>query len=136
MRIPSDVAVGLSVYAVTFTVPDSVFQTVAGTFFTLLCCRVNGGAVTGESKAFKVDQSHFSRAVQEKGTENFKKSGTCIHVGRRFLFEFFKEFFHSDFFDRRSFFFFTFWFLLIIPISGRVSISIIIIKVVSVRVLC
>ena len=32
--------------------------------------------------------------------------------------------------------FFTFWFLFIIPISGRVSISIIIIKIVSVRVLC
>lgn len=32
--------------------------------------------------------------------------------------------------------FFTFWFLLIIPSSRRVSISIIIIKVVSVRVLC
>ena len=32
--------------------------------------------------------------------------------------------------------FFTFWCLFIIPISGRVSISIIIIKIVSVRVLC
>ena len=109
MRIPPDVAIGLSVNAVTFTIPDAVFQTFAGTFFTFLGCRVNRSAVTGESKAFKVDQPCFSRMVQEKGTEDLKEPGTCVHVSWRLLFELFKEVFDGDLFDRRSFFFFALW---------------------------
>ena len=109
MGIPSDIAVRLSINAVTFTIPDAVFQTVAGPLFTLLSCSVNRSAVTSESKAFKVDQPCFGRMVQEKGAEDFKEPGTCVHVSWRLLFEFFKEVFDGDLFDRRSFFFFALW---------------------------
>lgn len=51
MGIPSDAAVGLAVDTVIATVPDAVFEAVAGTLLTFPGGSVDGGAVPGKGEA-------------------------------------------------------------------------------------
>lgn len=77
--IPADVTVGLSVDTVAAAVPDSLFETAAGTFFTLLCSSV-GGAIPGEGKVGKSDQSVLYRAFKEQPFKNIIKPFTGSHI--------------------------------------------------------
>ena len=78
--IPADVTVRLSVDTVAAAVPDSLFETVAGTFFTLLCGSVDRGAIPGEGKAGKTDQSVLYRAFKEQPFKNIIKPFTGSHI--------------------------------------------------------
>lgn len=60
------------------------------------------------------------RFQEKKFFEYLEKSEAWLHILRRFLFKFFKEFLNGDFFDRRSFFPFFLWFLWLI-LRGMLS---------------
>lgn len=47
--IPADVAVGLVIDSVALTVPDALFQAVAGTGLTLPCTSIDRCSITGNS---------------------------------------------------------------------------------------
>lgn len=99
--IPSDVTVGLAVDTVTFTFPNSFFKAAAGAFFAFLCSGVNRRAVTGKGKAHEVKEAVPVRFEEKKFFEYLEKAETWLHILRRFLFKFFKEFLNGVFFNRR-----------------------------------
>ena len=88
-------------YTVTFTVPYPFFKTSADTFFPFLCGRVNRGAITGNGRVHEVNETAPVRFQEKKFLENLKKAEAWLHILRRFLLKFFKEFLNSNLFDRR-----------------------------------
>ena len=52
--IPANVAVGLVIDSVALTVPDALFQAVAGACLTLSCTSIDRGSITGDSQVIPV----------------------------------------------------------------------------------
>ena len=55
--IPADVAVGLVIDSAAFTVPNALFQAVAGTGPTLSCTSIDRCSITGNSQVIQVNKS-------------------------------------------------------------------------------
>lgn len=117
--IPANVAVGLVIDSAAFTVPDALFQAVAGTGLTLSCTSIDRCSITGNSQVIQVNKSLIDGSIQELGFENLKQASGRIELFGRFYFESVQEVIDGDFLYRWSllpFFVRLFWLL-----PGRVD---------------
>lgn len=110
MGIPACVTVRLAVGAGAFTVPDSIFKAVTGTFPAFPCGGINGRAVAGNGKAQEVEEAVPGGVQEEKILEYLEKPEAGLPILRRCLFQFFKEFLNGKFFNRGSFLAVFLWF--------------------------
>ncbi len=113
--IPANVAVGLVIDSAAFTVPDALFQAVAGTGLTLSCTSIERCSITGNSQVIQVNKSLIDGSIQELGFENLKQASGRIELFGRFYFESVQEVIDGDFLYRWSllpFFVRLFWLLL------------------------
>ncbi len=112
---PADVAVGLVIDPVALTVPDALFQTVAGAGLTLSCTDIDRCSITGNSQVIQVNKPLIDGSIQELGFENLKQACSWMELFGRFYFESVQEVIDGDFLYRWSLFpFFVrlFWLLL------------------------
>lgn len=100
--IPADVAVRLVIDPVALTVPDALFQAVAGTGLTLSCTSIDRCSITGNSQVIQVNKSLIAGSIQEQGFENFKQACSWIELFGRFYFESGQEVIGGDFLYRWS----------------------------------
>lgn len=102
--IPADVAVGLVIDSVAFTVPNALFQAVAGTGLTLSCTSIDRCSITRNSQIIQINKSLIDGSIQEPGFENLKQACSWIELFGRFYFESVQEVIDGDFLYRWSLF--------------------------------
>ena len=102
--IPADVAVGLVIDSVALTVPDALFQTVAGAGLTLSCTSMDRCPIAGDSQVIQVNKPLIDGSIQELGFEDFKQACSWVELFGRFYFESGQEVIDGDFLYRRGLF--------------------------------
>lgn len=102
--IPADVAVGLVVDPVALTVPDALFQAVAGAGLTLSCTSIDRCPIAGDSQVIQVNKPLIDGSIQELGFEDFKQACSWVELFGRFYFESGQEVIDGDFLYRWSLF--------------------------------
>ena len=100
--IPADVAVGLVVDPVALTVPDALFQAVAGAGLTLSCTSIDRCPIAGDSQVIQVNKPLIDGSIQELGFEDFKQACSWVELFGRFCFESGQEATDGDFLCRWS----------------------------------
>lgn len=100
--VPADVAVGLVIDSVALTVPDALFQAVAGVGLTLSCTGIDRCSITGNSQVIQVNKPLVDGNSQKLGFENLKQARGWIELFGRFCFESGQEATDGDFLCRWS----------------------------------
>ena len=117
--IPANVAVGLVIDSVAFTVPDAFFQAVACSGLTLSCTSIDRCSITGNSQVIQVNKPLIDGSIQELGFENLKQARSRSELFGRFYSESGQEAIDGNFlywWSLSPFFVRLFWLLL-----GRVD---------------
>ena len=109
MRIPSNIAVGLGVIPVAFTVGDSQFSAIAQPMLSLLCGGNNGRTVAGKGQRPRVNEAPLYRFLQEQLLKGLEEEGEGLLLRRRLRLELGQQLVNREFLHRNGLFSLLLW---------------------------